>query len=114
VTIKGQIVDPKPDYSREDYLAEAIVKAFGDLINQRVNDLPHRFKAPPAFAEYMRETEKMTGGTSNYYQVNIGWGTFPIILRYVTRPQNHILELVFEGSDGMRLFTLEIEYGDAL
>jgi hypothetical protein len=33
------------------------------------------------------------------------------MLQVTTRPTQNILELVFQGADGMRLFTLEIEYG---
>jgi hypothetical protein len=112
--ITGDIVQPKPDFSREDYLAKAIVSAFGELINNRINDLPHRFKAPEAFAYYMAEIEKSSGGTSNVSQFNIGWGPMPIVVQMMTRTRQHILELVFQGADGMRLFILEIEYGDAV
>jgi hypothetical protein len=108
--LTGEVKNPEPDFAHEKALAQAIVTAFGELITLRTQDLPHRFKAPPIFAQYMREVEKQSGGSGNFTQVNIGWGPMPIVMQWVTRPRVHILELTFSSPDGMRLFTLEIEY----
>lgn len=111
--ITGEVKSPEPDFSREDYLAKAIVTAFGELIQSRTNDLPHRFRAPAAFAEYIADW----GTNSSYQHIVPAFGSNhanPMVIQMTSRPTQHILEIVFQGGDGMRLFTLEIEYGDAI
>jgi len=79
------------------------------LLTNRTQDLPHRFKCPKAFAEYMEDW----GTNSTYYSIPIhGSGHIaPMQIQMTTRPTQKILELVFVAADGMRLFTLELEYG---
>lgn len=111
--ITGEVKSPEPDFGREDYLAKAIVTAFGELIQSRTNDLPHRFRAPKAFAEYIADW----GTNSSYQHIVPAFGSNhanPMVIQMTSRPTQHILEIVFQGGDGMRLFTLEIEYGDAI
>jgi hypothetical protein len=36
----------------------------------------------------------------------------PLMLQVTTRPQQKILELIFQDANGQRLFTLEIEYDE--
>lgn len=111
--ITGEVKSPEPDFGREDYLAKAIVTAFGELIQSRTNDLPHRFRAPAAFAEYIADW----GTNSSYQHIVPAFGSNhanPMVIQMTSRPTQHILEIVFQGGDGMRLFTLEIEYGDAI
>ena len=110
----GKIIKQDEDHSKEDYLAKAIVSELGILLSNRANDLPHRFHAPPAFAGYMADIEKNCGGTDSYTQFQIGYSPYPIIVRTTTRPRKHLLEIEFDSADGMRLFTLEIEYNNAI
>lgn len=110
MAITGQKVTPD-EFTRNKALAEAIVSALGELITVRTQDLPHRFKAPRAFAEHMEDW----GTNSTYHSVPIH-GSSPangITIQMTTRPSQHIFEMVFQDFSGMRLFTLEIEY-DAL
>jgi hypothetical protein len=109
--ITGEIVT-KEEMSHEEALAKAIVSALGEFINLRTQDLPHRFKAPSSLAQYMADW----GTNSTYYmaQVLTSNPANPISLEITTRPTQKILEMVFTSADGMRLFTLEIEYGDAI
>ena len=110
----GTIIAQEEDHSKEDYLAKAIVKELGNLLNARANDIPHRFLAPPAFAGYMQEIEKYSGNTDQYSQFQIGYGAYPIIVRTTIRPRVHLVAMEFQSADGMRLFTLEIEYNNAI
>lgn len=106
MAITGQKVTPD-EFARNKALAEAIATAFGDLITQRVDDMPHRFRAPKAFAELMEDH----GVNQSYVQyLQITHNNYPIMLQITTRPTQKILELVFQSADGLRLFTLEIEY----
>lgn len=108
--ITGEVIISEPDYARERAMAKAIVTALGDLIEARTSDLPHRFKAPSSLKEYF---DKFPVNTSMYHQVQLGNNyANPMLLQITTRPSQNILELIFQGADGMRLFTLEIEYGD--
>ena len=108
MAITGDIVT-KDEFAHENALAKAIVSAFGELITQRTQDLPHRFKAPASFAERMEDW----GTNSTYHTVPI-YGSNHVngmTIEMTTRPTQKILELVFTAMDGTRLFTLEIEYG---
>lgn len=108
--ITGDIVT-KTEFDRNKALAEAIATALGEMLIGRTQDLPHRFKAPRAFAEHMEDW----GTNSTYHSVPIH-GSSPangITIQMTTRPQQHIFEMIFQDYSGMRLFTLEIEY-DAL
>lgn len=110
--ITGEVKSPEPDFSREDYLAKAIVTAFGVLIQSRTNDLPHRFRAPASFAAHMEDW----GTNSTYHSIPIMGGNPANIMtiQMTTRPTQKVFEMVFTDASGMRLFTLEIEYGDAI
>jgi hypothetical protein len=110
--LTGEVKNPEPDFAHEKALAQAIVTALGEFISVRTQDLPHRFKAPASFAQYMadwgtnstyRSMPIMGSNSSNYMTIDM-----------TTRPTQHIFEMTFTGADGMRLFTLEIEYGDAV
>lgn len=104
--ITGDIVT-KTEFDRNKALAEAIATAFGDMLSQRTDDMPHRFRAPKAFGEYMEDH----GVNQSYVQyLQITHNNYPVMLQLTTRPTQKILELVFQSADGMRLFTLEIEY----
>lgn len=107
--ITGEVKSPEPDFNREDYLAKAIVTAFGELIQSRTNDLPHRFRAPAAFKEYM--TDWGTNSSQVHFIPIYGSDNAnPMTIQMTTRPTQKIFELIFQRADGMRLFTLEIEY----
>lgn len=110
--ITGEVKSPEPDFGREDYLAKAIVTAFGELIQSRTNDLPHRFRAPSSFGAYLADW----GVNSTYHSVPIAGSNAAnyMTMEMTTRPTQRIFEITFQGADGMRLFTLEIEYGDAI
>jgi hypothetical protein len=51
----GNILAQEEDHSKEDYLAAKIVRELGSFLAGRANDLPHRFKAPNLFAEYLED-----------------------------------------------------------
>lgn len=97
------------DLTENASIAKAI-KELADVLSGRANDLPHRFRTPSAFLDYMKQLDYGTN-QSVYHQIAIGYGSAPVMLQITTRPTQKILELVFQGPDGMRLFTLEIEYG---
>jgi hypothetical protein len=106
--LTGEIVT-KEEFSHEEALAKAIVSALGEFITLRTQDVPHRFKAPAAFAEYMADW----GTNSTYHSVPVMGSNSAnyITIAMTTRPTQKIFEMIFQGADGMRLFTLEIEYG---
>ena len=108
--IEGQRVEVKKDeFAHEKAMAQAIVTALGEFITARTSDLPHRFKAPSSLKEYF---DKFPVNNSTYHQLQLGNNyANPMMLQVTTRPSQNILELIFQGADGMRLFTLEIEYG---
>jgi hypothetical protein len=109
--ITGEIIT-KDEFKHEDYLAKAIVTALGKFLDARTQDLPHRFRAPAAMRQYMDDW-----GTNSTYQFYPLHGSNPanqMTIQVTTRPTQKILEMVFQAADGMRLFTLEIEYGDAI
>jgi hypothetical protein len=107
--IEGHIEVKKDEFAHEKAMAQAIVTALGEFITARTSDLPHRFKAPAAMREYMEDW-----GTNSTYQFYPLHGSNPanqMTIQVTTRPTQKILEMVFQAADGMRLFTLEIEYG---
>jgi ABC-type transporter lipoprotein component MlaA len=109
--LTGEIVTPK-EFAHEQALAKAIVTALGEFMDARTQDLPHRFRAPASFAQYMQDY----GVNSTYHSIPI-YGSSNVnymTLEMTTRPTQKIFEITFQGADGMRLFTLEIEYGDAI
>lgn len=106
--VTGQRVKPE-EYAHEKALADAIVTALGKFFTARTDDLPHRFRAPASFGVYM---DTHWGTNSTYHSVPIhGLDTSHYMTMEMTnRPNQKIFEIVFQGADGMRLFTLEIEY----
>lgn len=108
--ITGEIVKPE-EYAREKFLAQAIVTALGEFITNRIDDLPHRFKTPSSFGEYMSNW----GVNQTYHSVPIHGNNAAMYMtmEMTNRPSQGIFEIVFQGADGMRLFTLELEYDRA-
>jgi hypothetical protein len=96
----------------KDASVSEAIKELASILSGRRDDLPHRFRAPAAFLQYMKDLDYGVN-QSIYNQIQVGYGAAPVRLLITTRPSQKILELVFEGPDGMRLFTLEIEYGSA-
>jgi hypothetical protein len=94
---------------QEDASVSSAIKELAGLLGGRVNDLPHRFRAPSSLRDYFN---KYPVNQSYYHQIPIMYANAacPLILQITTRPAQNILELIFQGADGMRLFTLEIEY----
>jgi hypothetical protein len=92
---------------QEDASVSNAIKELANILSGRSQDLPHRFRAPAAFQEYF---DKYPVNQSMYHQLPLGYNGNPIMLQVTTRPSQNILELIFQGPDGMRLFTLEIEY----
>jgi hypothetical protein len=107
MTFSGDIVT-KEEFAHEEALAKAIVSALGDLITARTNDLPHRFRAPSSFGAYLADW----GTNSTYHSIPIAGSNAAnyMTMEMTTRPTQRIFEITFQGADGMRLFTLEIEY----
>jgi hypothetical protein len=111
---------------KEDASVSSAIKELAGLLSGRSNDLPHRFRAPKALREffnpdipnqtYQYQSNIRSGSSVSQYDQHQIIGTqnaqMPLILRMTTRPTQSILELEFDDSCGMRLFTLEIEYGD--
>lgn len=84
------------------------IKELANMLTGRSQDLPHRFRAPETMAKYMEDW-----GTNSTYACQPIHGSStanPLMLILTTRPTQKILELQFHAADGMRLFTLEIEY----
>lgn len=111
MAISGDIVT-KSEFDHNKALAEAIATALGEMLTVRTQDLPHRFRAPASFAAHMEDW----GTNSTYHSVPIH-GASPangMTIQMTTRPTQKIFEMVFQDFAGMRLFTLEIEYGDAV
>jgi hypothetical protein len=111
--IEGQRVEVKKDeFAHEKAMAQAIVTALGEFITARTQDVPHRFKAPAAFAQHMADW----GTNSTYHSIPIMGGNPAnmMSIEMTTRPAQKIFEMIFTDASGMRLFTLEIEYGDAV
>lgn len=104
-----QISAAELDSLRKDASVSDAIKELANILTGRSHDVPHRFRAPAAFLEYMKQLDYGVN-QSVYHQIPIGYGSAPVMLQLTTRPTQHILELCFTGPDGMRLFTLEIEY----
>lgn len=95
--------------SKEQYFIDLLMAGLSDLLSNRVNDVPHRFRAPKALEEFFHDYGV---NQSYYHQLPLNFATRdPLMLQITTRPTQKILELIFQGPDGTRLFTLEIEYG---
>jgi hypothetical protein len=94
---------------QEDASVSSAIKDLASVLSGRADDLPHRFRAPASMAQYM---EDYATNPSVFHQFAVGYSANPLLLQITTRPTQKILELIFQGSDGMRLFTLEIEYGE--
>lgn len=100
--------DELAQLTKDASVSEAI-KELANILSGRSQDLPHRFRAPTSLKEYF---DKFPVNQSVYHQIQLGNNyANPMLLQVTTRPSQDILELVFQGADGMRLFTLEIEYG---
>ena len=93
----------------KDASVSEAIKGLADILTGRSQDVPHRFRAPAAFAEYMKQLDFGTN-QSMYHQLPIGYGSAPVMLQITTRPTQKILELCFQDACGTRLFMLEIEY----
>jgi hypothetical protein len=94
---------------QQDASVSSAIKELANILSGRSQDLPHRFRAPSSLKQYF---DKFPVNTSMYHQLQLGNNySNPMMLQVTTRPTQNILELVFQGADGMRLFTLEIEYG---
>jgi hypothetical protein len=92
---------------REDASISNAIKELAGILSGRSQDVPHRFRAPEAFGQYMTDYGVNTG----YVQyLQITQTNNPVMLQITTRPTQKILEFVFQAADGSRLFTLEIEY----
>jgi hypothetical protein len=92
----------------EDASVSNAIKSLANILSGRSQDLPHRFRAPSSLREYF---DQFPVNVSMYHQLPLTYNsTNPIMLQVTTRPSQHILELIFQAGDGMRLFTLEIEY----
>lgn len=94
----------------KDASVSEAIKELANILSGRSQDLPHRFKAPESFAFYMKDLYFGTN-QSVYHQIPVGYSSNRLMLQITTRPTQKILELIFQGADGTRLFTLEIEYG---
>ena len=111
----------------EDASVSSAIKELASILTGRADDVPHRFRAPKLLREYFNpdmvnqtyQCHTAIRGDSHdvgQYDQQTIMGTanqsMPLILRMTTRPAQHILELEFDDYNGMRLFTLEIEYGE--
>lgn len=84
------------------------IKDLANMLSGRSQDLPHRFRAPNLMAKYMEDWG--TNNTYVYQAIHGSNAANPLMLQMTTRPSQKILEMIFCAADGMRLFTLEIEY----
>lgn len=93
----------------KDASVSGAIKELANILSGRSQDLPHRFRAPSRFAEYV---DDYGVNTSIYHQIQVTHNSAnPLLLQVTTRPTQKIMELCFNAADGSRLFTLEIEYG---
>ena len=95
---------------RKDASVSTAIQELANILSGRSQDLPHRFKAPPLFGEYLAD---FGVNQSYYHHLPITHNTAaPLVLQITIRPlsTNGILELIFTDPAGTRLFTLEIEY----
>jgi hypothetical protein len=95
------------DALRKDASVSGAIRELADILSGRSQDIPHRFRAPAGLAQYL---EDYGVNQSYYHQLQIGYNANPLMLQVTTRPTQHIIEFCFCAPDGMRLFTLEIEY----
>ena len=107
------VVDEKEMASLEkDANLVKTLQAFMSLLEGRTQDVPHRFRCPSSFREFMAD-----------YGTNQSWiymtdikgnkdAANPLMMQITTRPTQQIMEIVFSSASGMRLFTLELEYGE--
>jgi len=91
----------------KDASVSEAIKELANILSGRSQDIPHRFRAPAGLAQYL---EDYGVNQSYYHQLQIGYNANPLMLQVTTRPTQHIIEFCFCAPDGMRLFTLEIEY----
>ncbi len=95
---------------KKDASVSNAIKELANILSGRSQDLPHRFRAPSSLREYF---DKYPVNQSMYHQLPLSNSSpNPVMLQITTRPSQNILELIFQDGSGMRLFTLEIEYGD--
>jgi len=97
---------------QEDASVSNAIKGLADLLSGRSQDLPHRFRAPGKFANYFTEYKESNASVYHQLPLNYSSPSNPLMLQVTTRPAQKILELVFQDCNGMRLFMLEIEYGE--
>jgi hypothetical protein len=107
------VVDEKEMASLEkDANLVKTLQAFMSLLEGRTQDVPHRFRCPSSFREFMSD-----------YGTNMTWRYMteikgsrdacnPLMMEITTRPTQQLMEIVFASASGMRLFTLELEYGE--
>lgn len=100
------------DKLREDASVSNAIKSLASILTGRADDLPHRFKAPGKFAEYFSDWKESNSSMYHQLPLNYSQPSRPLMLQVTTRPAQRILELVFQDANGMRLFMLEIEYGE--
>lgn len=91
----------------KDASVSEAIKELANILSGRSQDLPHRFKAPASLQNYLDQYDV---NQSYYHQLQIGYGSNPLMMQITTRPTQKIIEFCFCAPDGMRLFTLEIEY----
>lgn len=92
---------------RKDASVSNAIQELANILSGRSQDLPHRFRAPAAFAQYLNDYGVNQVQMMQLYATS---PQAPMTLEICMRPTQKIMELVFQGADGMRLFTLEIEY----
>jgi hypothetical protein len=99
------------DDLRENASVAGAIKELASILSGRADDLPHRFRAPSSLRQFFTDY----GVNQSYYQMMqlmTSNAAEPLQLQFTTRPTQNILEIVFQGPAGDRLFTLEIEYGE--
>lgn len=121
---KYQLTESELNKLCEDASVSNAVKELANILSGRSQDLPHRFRAPVALAQffspdypnqtYTYHTNIRGDSINSQHDQHQIMGTsnpaYPLIMRITTRPAQHILELEFNDACGSRLFTLEIEY----
>jgi len=100
------------DQLQEDASVSKAIKELASILTGRADDLPHRFKAPGKFANYFSDWKDSNQSVHHQLPLNYSQPSMPLMLLVTTRPAQKILELIFQDCQGMRLFTLEIEYGE--
>lgn len=102
-----QLTETELSKLTQDASISGAIQELAGMLSGRANDLPHRFRAPALLQQYLDDHGV---NQSYYHQLQLGYSSNPLMLQVTTRPTQKILELVFNSPDGMRLFTLEIEY----